>query len=89
MNVGLNAGGEESRTIALEGLPFRPHKELLKIPGDVISIDWTPYDKLGFHHQAGGVVIWVGKLVLQVGKDRVGVLAIHLTFLAKYEIGFK
>lgn len=89
LDVRLNVNGEEPGAVALERLSFRSHQELLKVPGDVVTVHRAPYNELGLHHEAGGVVVWVRKFVFQVGKDGVCIFAIHLTFLANSKVGFK
>lgn len=35
LDVGLNVDGREGAAVASEGLPLRPNKELLKVPGHI------------------------------------------------------
>lgn len=87
MNVGLNVDGRELSAVSLEGFPLRGDEELLKVPGDVVPADGTPDEKPGVLHEGAGVVVWVGQLVFQVGKDRVCVCTVDVTLLKDGEVG--
>lgn len=89
LDIGLNAASEELGAVPLERFSFRSHQELLKVPGDVIAMHGAPQDELWLQHEAGRIVIWVREFILQVGKDRMGVVAIHFTLLTKSKVGFK
>lgn len=89
MQIRLNTASEELGAVALERFSFRSHQELLKVPGNVVAMYRAPQDELWLQHEAGRIIIWVREFILQVGKDRVGVVAIHLTLPAKSKIGFK
>lgn len=89
LDVRLNVDGREGTAVAAEGLPLRPNKELLKVPGHVRAAHRAPNDELGVGHEGKWVIIRVGELVLQVGEDRMLVLTIHLTLLDKSESGLE
>lgn len=87
MNVGLNVDGRERSAVSLEGVPLRGDEELLKVPGDVGPADGTPGQKPGVLHEGVWVVVWIGELVFQVGKDRVCVCSVDVALLKDGEVG--
>lgn len=89
LDVGLNVDGGEGAAVAAEGLPLRPNKELLEVPGHIATAHWAPNDELGIGHERKWVIVRVRELVLQVGKDRMLILTVHLTLLDKGEGGLE
>lgn len=89
LDVGFDVDGGEGAAVAAEGLPLRPNKELLEVPGHIAAAHWAPNDELGISHEREWVIVRVGKLVLQVGEDRMLVLTVHLTLLDKGEGGLE
>lgn len=83
LDVRLDVDGREGAAVAAEGLPLRPNKELLKVPGHIGAAHRAPNDELGIGHEGKRVIIRVGELVFQVGEDRMLVLTVHLTLLDK------
>lgn len=86
MNVRLDVNGGERFAVSLEGLSLWPDEEFLKVPGDVRPADGTPDQKLGVLHEGAGVVIWIGELVFQVGKDRMCVRSVDVALLKDGEV---
>lgn len=87
MNVGFSVDGRELSAVSLEGVPLRGDEELLKVPGDVRPADGTPGQEPGVLHEGVGVVVWIGELVFQVGKDRMRVCSVDVTLLKDGEVG--
>lgn len=89
MNVRLDVDGGELFAVSFEGLSLRPNEEFLKVPRDVSAADGTPDQKFGVLHEGAGVVIRIGELVFQIGKDWVCVYSIDITLLEHGEVGLK
>lgn len=89
MNVRLYVNGGELSAVSLKGLPLWPNKELLKVPGDIRPTDGTPDQEFGVLHEGAGVVVRIGELVFQVGKDRMCVFSIDVALLEDSEVGFE
>ncbi|TNN87275.1 hypothetical protein EYF80_002477 [Liparis tanakae] len=75
--------------LELSGLSLRPDEKLLKVPGDVRPVDGTPNQKLGVLHEGGGVIIRIGELVFEVGKDWMCACPVDVTLLKDCEAGLK
>lgn len=88
-NICLNVDGEEISAVALVGLSIRTDQELLKVPGDIVSLDRTPNNKLGICHESRGFIGGEWKLFLEKLKQRVGIFSIHVHFLEELKIWFK
>lgn len=87
--VALDAAGEETPAVALEGDAVGPHQELLEVPGHVVPADRTPDDQLGVGHQRGQVVAGERELFLEELEERVGVLPVHIHLLQELELGLE
>lgn len=89
MDVRLDVNGGELFAVSFKGLSFGPDEEFLKVPRHVRPADGTPNQKFGVLHEGVGVVIGVGELVFQIGKDRMCVCSVDVTLLKDGEVGPK
>lgn len=89
LDIPLNAAGEETAPVTLKGHSIRPDKKLLKIPGDVISLNRTPHDILGVGHERHRIIAGERKLVFEKHKQRMGVLSIYVNLLKELKFGLE
>lgn len=89
MDVRLYVNGGECFAVSFEGLSLWPDEEFLKVPRDVCPPDGTPNQKFGVLHERDGVVIGIGELVFKIGKNRMCVGPIDITFLKDGKVGLK
>lgn len=89
LNVGLQIDGEKMTAVAFEGLSVGTNKELLKVPGHIISPDRTPDDGLGVSHQRHRLVRGKGELFFQINKQRMSIASIHIHLFKKMKFWFK
>lgn len=64
LDVSINLTGEEVPGVAFDWGAIGGDEELLKVPGDVGSLDGFPDEKLWVSHQVLGVVAGGGKTFL-------------------------
>lgn len=89
MDVGLDVNGGEPFAVSFKGFSLRPNEKLLKVPRDVRPADGTPNQKLGVVREGGGVIVGIGELIFEIGKDRVGARPVHVALLKDGESGLK
>ena len=89
LDISLNVASQELSAIALIWFSVWANQQLLKVPSNVIPADWAPNDELGVGHEGHGVITGKRQLFLEIGKQGVGILSIHIHLLKKREFRLK
>lgn len=89
MNVRLDVNGGELFAVSFKGLSLWPDEEFLKVPRHIRPVDRTPNQKFGILHEGVGVVIGVGELVFQIGKDWMCFRPVDIALLEDGEVWLK